>query len=85
MVGVGSVFESAARARVEFFIIYFFGIGNAPYHSENKKKWLGRIWLRARTPSPDSVFFSLGHAACLVYTAALALLFLGHVASPTRS
>ena len=23
---------------------------------QNKKKWLGRIWLRARTPSPDSVF-----------------------------
>ena len=68
MVGVGSIFESAARARVELVIFYFFGIGHAPYHSKKKKRRLGRIWLRARTPSPDSVFFLfLCHACCVPY------------------
>ena len=33
-VGVGSVLELAARARVKFFIIYFSRIGYALYHSK---------------------------------------------------
>ena len=39
-VGVGSVLELAARARVKIFIIYFSRIGYAPYHSKKRKKQL---------------------------------------------
>ena len=38
LVGVTSIFASGARARVKFFIFYFFHHGHPPYLSKNKKK-----------------------------------------------
>ena len=49
-VGVGSVLELAARARVKFFLFYFSRIGYAPYHSKKRKKQLTQNRVRARTP-----------------------------------
>ena len=38
--GVGSVLELGAHARVKSFIIYFSRIGYAPYHAKKRKKQL---------------------------------------------
>ena len=57
LVGVGSVLGLGARARVKFFIFYFSRIGYAPYHLKKRKKQLNRNRVRARTPSPASLFF----------------------------
>ena len=37
LVGVTSILASGARARVKFFIFYFFHHGHAPYVSKKKK------------------------------------------------
>ena len=62
-VGVGSVFESGARARGKSFIIYFSGVVEHHTFQKKRKIWLPRNRVRARTPSPD--FFSW---ACYVPT-----------------
>ena len=59
-VGVGSVLELAARARVKFFIFYFSRIGYAPYHTKKRKNRLPKIGC-ARGPQvrlrPSFFFF----------------------------
>jgi len=45
-VGVGSILELGARARVEFFIFCSSRIGYAPYHSKKRKKQLAQNRVR---------------------------------------
>ena len=58
MLGWAGLQISAARARGEFFIFYFFGNGMA-YHCQKNKKWPPANRLRALTPTHRSP------AACL--------------------
>ena len=59
-----------ARAGEFLYYFIFVGIGNAPYHSKPKKMAWANLAARA-DPKSGLSFFFLGHAACLVYTAAL--------------
>ncbi len=79
-----SISDPGARARVKFFIFYFFRHGHAPYHQNKKVIWANSV-ARADPKVQTTAFFPLGmlparsstlppcsqHApACLQYTPA---------------